>query len=83
MRLGRRLVGHAFPPHAAVGRERDVREDGVRRERRHRVRVGLVTRAGRDAEEARLGVDGAQAPVLVRLDPRDVVADGRDLPALC
>ena len=27
--LGGRLVGHAFPPDAAFGSERDVREDGV------------------------------------------------------
>ena len=36
-----RLVGHALPPDAAFGRERDVGEDGVARERGHRVRVGL------------------------------------------
>ena len=29
--LRRRLVGHAFPPHVAVGRERDVGEDHVAR----------------------------------------------------
>ena len=38
--------------------------------------------AGRDAEEAGLGVDGAQPAVGVGLDPGDVVADGPDLPAV-
>ena len=46
--------------------------------------LGLVLSrcAGRDAEEAGLGVDGAQPAVGVGLDPGDVVADGPDLPAL-
>ena len=42
----------------------------------------LCDGAGRDAEEAGLGIDGAQPSVGVRLDPGDVVADGPDLPAL-
>jgi hypothetical protein len=37
---------------------------------------------GRDAEVAGLGIDRAEMAVGARLDPRDVVADGRDLPAL-
>ena len=61
-----RLVGHAFPPHVAVGRQRDVGEDRVLRERRHRVRIGLVAGAGRDAEEARLRIDRVQPAVRVR-----------------
>ena len=40
--LGGRLVGHAFPPDAAFGRERDVGEDRVAWQRRHRVGVGLA-----------------------------------------
>jgi len=40
----------------------------------HRVRVRVRAGAGRHAEEARLGVDGVQLPVLAGLDPRDVVA---------
>ena len=38
--------------------------------------------AGRDAEEARLRVDGVEPAVRAGLDPGDVVADGGDLPAL-
>ncbi len=46
--------------------------------------LGLVSFdvPGRDAEEARFGVDGVEPAVLPRLDPGDVVADGGDLPAV-
>jgi hypothetical protein len=76
------LVGHALPPDVAVGREGDVREDGVRADGRHGVGVGLLGGPRRDAEEARLGVDGVDLAVLAGLDPGDVVADGGHLPAL-
>jgi hypothetical protein len=39
-------------------------------------------RAGRHPEETGLGVDRVDLPVLAGLDPGDVVADRRDLPAL-
>ncbi|ABA49082.1 hypothetical protein BURPS1710b_1575 [Burkholderia pseudomallei 1710b] len=77
-----RRVGEAFPPDVAVLRERDVREDHVLPERRERVRIGLLARARRDAEIARLRVDRIQPPVAARLEPRDVVADRRHAPAL-
>ncbi len=80
--LGGRLFRHAFPPDAAFGRERDVGEDGVARERGHGVRVGLDRSAGRDAKEAGFGIDGAKAAVFVGLNPRDIVADGPYLPSL-
>ena len=48
----------------------------------HGVRIRLLVRARSDAEEARLRVDGVDLPVVGRLDPGDVVADGRDLPAV-
>ena len=46
--------------------------------------LGLVLArgAGGDAEEAGLGIDGAELAVGVGLDPGDVVADGPDLPAV-
>jgi hypothetical protein len=43
--------------------------------------VGRLARAGRDAEEAGLGVDRPEAPVLAGAQPRDVVAEGLDAPA--
>jgi hypothetical protein len=61
--FGGRLVGHALPPHAAVGRERDIGKDGVAGQRGHGVGIGLVAGARRDAEESRLGIDGAQLAV--------------------
>ena len=51
-------------------------------EGRHRVWIGLVAGAGRDAEEAGLGVDGAQLAGGIGFDPGDVVADCPDLPAV-
>ena len=83
-----RGVGHALPPDAAVGLavgphgERDVGEDGVAVERRHGVGVGLVGCSGSDAEEAGLGVDGAELATGVGLDPCDVVAHRPNLPSL-
>jgi len=83
-----RSVGHALPPDAAVGLavgadgERDVGEDAVAGQRLHGVGIGLVGCAGSDAEESRLGVDGAQLAAGVGLDPCDVVAHGPDLPAV-
>ena len=53
----------------------------VFREGDHRVGVGLGRGARRDAEEAGLGIDRAQMPVLVGFKPCDVVADRPDLPA--
>ena len=58
--FGGRLGGHALPPDAAVGGEGDVGEDGVARESGHGVGVGGGGGAGGDAEEAGLGVDGAE-----------------------
>ena len=77
----RRIAVHAFPPHVAVVGERDVREDRVLLDRLHRVRIRLVIRARRDAEEAGLGIDGVELAVVARLDPGDVVADRRHFPA--
>ncbi len=51
--LGRGLVRHPLPPHAAIRREGDVGENRVLLDHRDRVRVGIRRRAGRDAEHAR------------------------------
>ena len=81
-RRRRRLRGHTFPPDAPAGSQRNIGEDGILRERGHRVGIGLVRRAGGYTEETSLGIDRAQAPLSIGLDPRDIVADGPDLPAL-
>ena len=78
--LGRGLVRHALPPHAAIRGEGDVGENRVLLDHRDRVRVGIRRRTGRDAEHSRFGVDRTESSLGVRLDPRDVVADDRDLP---
>ena len=50
-------------------------------QRAHRVGVALVGRAGGDAEEAGLGVDGVEPAIGAELHPADVVADRLGLPA--
>ena len=80
--VGRRFLGHALPPHVAIVGQRDVGEDDVAGERGHAVGVGGFVGARRDAEVTGLRVDGVQAAIRARLDPRDVVTDGGDLPAL-
>ncbi len=47
----------------------------------HRVRVGAPVGAGRDAEEAELGVDRVEPAVLAESHPGDVVTDGLGAPA--
>ena len=81
VRCGGRLVGQALPPDVAVGAQRDVREDRVAPQRLDRGDVGRLARAGRDAEEAGLGVDRPQAAVVAGAQPRDVVAERLDAPA--
>ncbi len=80
-----RGVGHALPPdafgHALADGERDVGEDRVAAERGHGIGVGLDARAGRYAEEAGLGIDGAQLTRCIWLNPGDVIAHGPHLPA--
>ena len=47
-----------------------------------RVRVGVIARPRRHAEEAVLGVDRVQPPILAELHPGDVIADRLHRPAL-
>ncbi len=86
-RFGRWNVRHAFPPDvtgglAALRDQGDVGEDAVGAQRCHGVGIGLFGGAGSDAEEACLGIDGAELAGGVRLDPGDVVADRPDLPTI-
>ena len=81
IRCAGRLLRHPLPPDVAVVGLRAVGEDRVRADRRHRVRVGLLAGARRDAEEAGLRVDRVQPAVVAELHPGDVVADRLDLPA--
>jgi hypothetical protein len=62
--VGRLLVSHALPPDVAVIGEGDVGEDRVALlDGAHGVGVGVLAGAGRDAEQAELGVDGIQPAV--------------------
>ena len=71
----------SFPPNIAVIGERDVGVKRVMLDRLHRVRIRFVTRAGNDAEITVLRIHSKQPPI-ANLHPRDVVADGCDLPAI-
>src|SRR6185503_7618106 len=53
-----RLAGHPLPPDVPVVGQGTVREDRVLLDRCHRVRIRLVARVRRDAEEAGLGIEG-------------------------
>ena len=75
------VLFHAFPPHVAIVGQCDVGEDDVVIEALHAVGVGVQVGARSHAEVTRLGVDGVQVTVVVRLDPGDVVTDGGDFPA--
>ena len=77
------LVGLTFPPYGAVISERHVGEDSIAlRDCLHGVGVSGVTGAGRHAEKTRLGVNDASLVVLVKFDPRDIVADHFGLPPI-
>ena len=78
--LGRRRVVVSLPPDGAVVLERDIGVDGVAGDGLHRVGIGLGAGAGRDTEVASLGIDGEESSVGAGLHPRDVVAEGPDLP---
>ena len=81
-RMRWRHVRHAFPPHTAVVSERHVGENGILRKRFHRVGIGLIASARGNTKEASLRIDSSQAPVGIRLYPRNVIANGPDFPAL-
>ena len=70
-------IGHAFPPDIAILGEADVGEDGVARAALERVGVALERGARRDAKVTALRVDGVKLAIGARLQPGDVVADGR------
>ena len=72
---------HALPPDVPVRRKRNVGEDHVLAQHLHRVRIGRLRRSRRDPEESRLGIDRVEASVVAGLDPGNVLADRRHLPA--
>ena len=80
--MRRRRFRHPFPPDVAIVGQGHVGENHIRLEHLHRIRIRLARRAWRHAKIAGLGIDRVEHAVRVRLDPRDVVADGRHLPAL-
>ena len=76
------LVGHAFPPDAALIGQRNVGEDVVALgDGAHGVRVGGPAGARSHAEQAVLRVDAAQLAVLADAHPVDVIAQSFGLPA--
>jgi len=73
---------YAFPPYVAIRGECAVRKDRVCPDRSHRVGVGVFGCAGRDSKKAGLWVYGTHLAIFTDVNPRDVVADSGDFPAL-
>src|SRR6266487_510496 len=74
-------LGHALPPYIAVVGQRDVGEDAIGLYRRHCIRIGLCVGTRSDTEEARFGVNRFEPAVRRYLDPGNVIANSRHLPA--
>ena len=74
-----RFFGHALPPHIAVVGQCHVGKDAVLPAGLHRIGIGAVGGAGRDAEPAGFGIDGARGAVRTGLNPGNVVAHRGDL----
>ena len=81
VRHAARVFFHTFPPDITVIGERDIGKDHIVAQAGHAVRVGVVVGAGGYAEVARFGVNGVELAVGMRFDPRNIVANGADLPA--
>ena len=79
--VSRRFLGHALPPDIAFVGQSDIGEDGIGAERRHGVGIRFLAGTRSDAEEAGFRIDRVELAVCSRLDPGDVVADGRHLPS--
>jgi len=79
--LGRCLLGHALPPHVAIGRQGHVGEDRVAVDGIHGRAVRVVRGARCHTKEATLGVDGSQLAVVGNMQPSNVVADAANRPA--
>src|SRR5262245_36009466 len=72
----------AFPPDGSVWSQRDVGENGVSCDRLHGVAIGIRTSPRRDAEATGFRIDCPKSAVLADAQPRNIIADGVDLPAL-
>ena len=77
----RRFIRLLFPPDIGVGGEGSVREDGIRCQRVHRVRVGVHRGAGSNPEETGFGVDSVESAIFPKFHPSDVVTDTLRLPS--
>ena len=73
---------HAFPPDVAVVGQADIGENRVFVQAQHAVRVGQHVGARCNAKVTSLRVDGIHFAVSPGFDPGNVVANGRDFPAL-
>ena len=78
----RDFVGHLLPPNVVVISLRDVGEDGIRPAGFQRILVCFCARARCHAKKASLRIDRIKFAIITRLDPRDVITNGRDFPAL-
>ena len=78
----RRPLGQPLPPGMPLAGQSDVGEDGVPVDGGEHLGIGVGPRAWRHAEDARLGIDRPQPPVVAQVHPGDVLTDRPDLVAL-
>src|SRR5437868_1644009 len=76
------FLAHSFPPHITVRGYTYVRKDRVAGDGRHRVRVRLRVSSGCNTKISCLGIDRVELAILGWLDPRNVIAHSRYLPAI-
>src|SRR5262245_38904819 len=70
---------HSLPPGLSMRSDGHIGEDRMVPNGRHHVGIGFRTRAGGDAEEAGLGIDGPQTAVGTWLHPANIFAHGPHL----
>src|SRR4029077_3258689 len=77
-----RRIRHAFPPDTAIWSQRDVRENGVFRERGHRIAIRLYRSARRHSEKSCFRIYRSQKAAFVRTNPGNVITHCPDLPSI-
>ncbi len=72
----------AFPPHVLVMGARDIGVDRSAGNGHHCIRIGLAVSARCDAKIAIFRIHRPQAPIVAGPQPRDVITDGGNFPAI-
>ncbi len=76
----RRSIRHPLPPNPTLGSQRHIGKNRILRERSHRIWIRLRARPRSHPKESSLRIDRPQLPILIRLDPRNIVPNRPYLP---